>query len=100
MALLALSAPQLRSLCHQYPDEAPENPASALPATLRQLSQLTRLRLRFGLAPVTAAQVDRMVQGLPSLQHLKFDGGGDGWSSHQQESARCEKDLWGVPVSR
>ena len=74
LALLAASAPQLRSLEHWYPDQAPWNPASALPAELGRLSRLTSLTLGFGFAPVTAEQVDAMVQTLPSLQHLCLEG--------------------------
>ena len=53
-----------------YPRQAPDSPAAALPHTLGQLSQLTSLSLGFGEAHVTTAQVDAMVQALPSLQHL------------------------------
>lgn len=74
MALLAASAPQLRSLEHNYPCISPENPASALPAELGRLSQLTSLSLGFGSALVSTEQVDAMVQTLPLLQHLVLNG--------------------------
>ena len=70
ITLLAASATQLRSLDHQYPRRAPKNPAAALPALLGQMSQLTRLYLYTGMAPITTEQVDAVVQTLPSLQHL------------------------------
>lgn len=70
VALLAASAPKLRSLAHWLPANASASPVSALPAQLGQLSQLTSLTLGIGNAPVTTAQVDAMVQGLPMLQHL------------------------------
>lgn len=57
--LLAASAPQLRSLEVYYPTNAIPDPASALPAAVGWLSQLTSLSLKVGLAPVTAAQVRR-----------------------------------------
>ena len=56
ISLLTASAPQLQRLEHWYPWMAPEIPASALPADLGQLSQLTSLTLGFGFAPVTTAQ--------------------------------------------
>ena len=74
VALLAASAPELHSLEHWYPRHAPPNPASALPAELGRFSQLTSLTLGFGQAPVRTAQVDAMVQMLPSLQYLVLEG--------------------------
>jgi hypothetical protein len=70
VALLAALAPQLRSLEHRYPLKASANPEAALPAELGRLRQLTCLRLDVGMACITTAQVDAMVQTLPSLQHL------------------------------
>ena len=66
-ALLASSAPQLRSLTHVYPVSFPAKPESALPARIRQLSQLSSLSLDFGWTGVTTAQVEFMAQGLPAL---------------------------------
>ena len=76
MALLAASAPQLRSLEHWYPYDAPRVPVAALPAELGRLSSLTSLTLGVGWCPRhnSTAQVDAMVQTLPSLQHLSLDG--------------------------
>lgn len=73
IAMLADKAPQLRSLELWYPELASRNPASALPAALGQLRQLTSLTLDLGCAPVTAAQVDAVLQTLPLLQHLALD---------------------------
>ena len=74
MSLLAATAPQLQSLLYQYPGRSPRLGGSALPAALGQLSQLTSLSLNVGFACVTAAQVDAMVQSLPSLKHLDLKG--------------------------
>lgn len=75
LALLAASAPRLRSLECRYPPRAPNMPASALPALIGQLSQLTRLSLDTGSGCITIAQVDVMVQELPLLQHLSISHG-------------------------
>ena len=78
-ALLADLAPQLRELEHWYPTQAPASPASALPAQLGRLSQLTSLELNMGKTRVTTAQVDAVVQGMPSLQHLRLEA--DTWGA-------------------
>lgn len=72
VALLAASAPGLRSLEFWYPFRVPVSAASALPAELGRLSQLTSLVLGLGSTSVSTAQVDAMVQALPSLQHLSL----------------------------
>ena len=69
IAVLAASAPQLRSLEHWYPKRSLWDPI-ALPADLGRLSQLTRLILGFSNSVLSPAQVDAVVQGLPSLRHL------------------------------
>lgn len=71
IALLAASAPQLRSLEHLYPTGIAKGiTPSAIPAQIGQLSQLTHLRLGFGSRNVKHAQVDAVVQRLPSLHTL------------------------------
>lgn len=71
-ALLAGSAPQLRSLDHWCPSPGwnSDHYAAALPADIGRLSQLTRLVLGMDLLSVTPTWVDAMVQTLPLLQHL------------------------------
>lgn len=54
-ALLAASTPQLRSLEYWFPRYTEGEPASAIPAQIGRLSQLTCLRL--SQATITAAQV-------------------------------------------
>lgn len=68
LTLLAALAPQLRSLELWYPMDAPLFYAPNLPSGVGRLSQLTSLSLGVGTQrPVTTAQVDAMVQTLPSL---------------------------------
>ena len=55
VALLAASAPRLRSLEHCYPSCAALEPSSVLPADLGRLSQLTALTVSVGHALVTPA---------------------------------------------
>lgn len=57
--LLGKCAPGLQSLELRHPRGAPPLPYVALPVEVGLLSQLTSLRLDFGDAPVTAAQVRR-----------------------------------------
>lgn len=72
MTLLAASAPQLRCLLHWTPThlgvdrELPEQ----LPPAIGQLTQLTSLILGLGSFDVIPAQIDAILQGLPSLLHL------------------------------
>lgn len=86
VALLADSTPQLHSLGHWYPSDAPANPASALPTDVRRLSQLSSLNLNLSGFAVTTAQVDAVVQGLPALQRLTLYGRGSGWN---QQPGTC-----------
>ena len=72
--LLADSAPQLRHLEFCYPCHAPPCPASALPAELGRLSQLTSLSVDVGSVTVTAAQVNAVVAGLSLLKHFTLRG--------------------------
>lgn len=74
IAVLAASAPQLRRLDHKYQVAISVSAASALPAELGRLRQLTSLALDFGSAGVTTAQVNTTVQSLPSLQQLSLLG--------------------------
>lgn len=75
LALLEASTPQLRSLQIKFPDEGrmrATNIATAWPAALRRLSQLTSFTLEYGGAH--EAQINAIVQTLPSLQRLSISG--------------------------
>ena len=78
MALLAASPPQLRSLQQWFPWHRSANPASALPAEIGALSQLTSLELGLGRADITTGQVAAVLVTLPSLQRLALGELGDG----------------------
>ena len=77
MNLLTATAPQLQSLFFQESGLSPHRPSaySAALSQLSQLSQLTSLSLSIHVARVTTAEVDTIVQGLPSLQSLDLTGG-------------------------
>lgn len=70
IALLAASAPQLRSLEHWDTGRLSSTPELAMSSGIGKLSQLTSLRLNLGSMTITTARVDSLLQTLPALQHL------------------------------
>ena len=67
-----MASPQLQRLEYEYPHSTPDCPEIALPADLGRLSLLTSLTVDVGMARITTAQVNAVVETLPLLLTLSL----------------------------
>lgn len=62
----------MQSLENSDPCGRLNQPRAVVPLQLGQLSQLTKLSMGMGVAPVSTARIDAMLRILPSLQHFRL----------------------------
>ena len=74
VALLVVTAPQLRSLHLCYLGNARSHPTSVLPEQVGCFRQLTSMSVDLQATRMTTAQVNAVLQTLPLLQHLDIYG--------------------------